>query len=170
LLRPIIRIRTSRISGAHLQVALHLTIWFKTHGTTMIRWLRSSTAVSRRAKRNDGGSSGSEPDHSAKTIAYKPDEAGNVLVPGDVGDVGEVGRGISPEHLGRIFEPFFTTKPVGKGTGLGLSLSYDIVAKHGGRIDVKSTPGKGSCFRIYLSRCRPSGEETRVAVSEVLER
>lgn len=84
-------------------------------------------------------------------------------------EIEDTGKGISPEHLGRIFEPFFTTKPVGKGTGLGLSLSYDIIAKHGGRIDVKSTPGKGSCFRIYLSRCRPSGEETRVALSEALE-
>lgn len=84
-------------------------------------------------------------------------------------EIEDTGKGISPEHLGRIFEPFFTTKPVGKGTGLGLSLSYDIVAKHGGRIDVKSTQGKGSCFRIYLSRCRPSGEETRVAVLEALE-
>ncbi|NMM27636.1 MAG: PAS domain S-box protein [Glaciimonas sp.] len=65
-------------------------------------------------------------------------------------EIEDSGKGIQPEHLGRIFEPFFTTKPVGKGTGLGLSLSYGIVQKHGGRIEVKSEPGKGSIFKIVL--------------------
>ncbi|WP_296001227.1 ATP-binding protein [Rugamonas sp.] len=65
-------------------------------------------------------------------------------------EVGDNGRGIAPEHLGRIFEPFFTTKPVGGGTGLGLSLSYGIVNKHGGRIDVVSPPGQGARFTVWL--------------------
>jgi signal transduction histidine kinase len=60
---------------------------------------------------------------------------------------------MSAEVLQRIFEPFFTTKPVGQGTGLGLSISYDIIVKkHGGRMDVRSEPGKGSCFRLCLPR------------------
>jgi two-component system NtrC family sensor kinase len=65
-------------------------------------------------------------------------------------EIEDTGKGIKPEHLSRIFEPFFTTKPVGKGTGLGLSLSYGIVQKHAGRIDVKSVPGTGTLFRIVL--------------------
>jgi signal transduction histidine kinase len=65
-------------------------------------------------------------------------------------EVEDTGNGIPPEQLGRIFEPFFTTKPVGKGTGLGLSLSYGIVQKHGGRLEVKSEVGKGSVFRVVL--------------------
>lgn len=65
-------------------------------------------------------------------------------------EVSDSGKGIAPEHLNRIFDPFFTTKPVGKGTGLGLSLSYGIVKKHHGRIDVDSTPGKGTTFRVWL--------------------
>ncbi len=65
-------------------------------------------------------------------------------------EVADTGSGIPAENLSRLFEPFFTTKPVGKGTGLGLSVSYSIVAKHGGRIEVESEPGQGSVFRIWL--------------------
>ena len=65
-------------------------------------------------------------------------------------EVSDTGKGIAPEHIHRIFEPFFTTKPVGKGTGLGLSLSYSIVERHHGRIEVSSTPGVGSTFRVIL--------------------
>ncbi len=64
--------------------------------------------------------------------------------------VSDTGVGIAPEHLSRIFEPFFTTKPVGQGTGLGLSLSYNIVNKHGGRIEVESEVGKGTSFTVHL--------------------
>ncbi len=64
--------------------------------------------------------------------------------------VSDTGVGIAPEHMSHIFEPFFTTKPVGQGTGLGLSLSYNIVKKHGGRIEVQSELGKGTAFTVHL--------------------
>lgn len=65
-------------------------------------------------------------------------------------EVADSGCGMSSEVQKRIFEPFYTTKPVGKGTGLGLSLSFSIVQKHKGVIKVKSEPGKGSAFRVWL--------------------
>ncbi len=61
----------------------------------------------------------------------------------------DTGLGISSENIKKIFEPFFSTKS-GEGTGLGLSISYRIVQNHGGRIEVKSEPGRGSTFTIYL--------------------
>ncbi len=65
-------------------------------------------------------------------------------------EVRDTGPGIEPQDLPHIFDPFFTTKEVGKGTGLGLSVTYGIVQKHGGAIEVRSAKGTGTTFTISL--------------------
>lgn len=73
-------------------------------------------------------------------------------------DVEDTGCGIDSEILERIFEPFYTTKSVGQGVGLGLSVTYNIIMRHGGKIETRSEKGKGSIFSVFLpvaDECSP---------------
>ena len=70
----------------------------------------------------------------------------------------DTGTGIPARDQARIFDPFFTTKDVGAGTGLGLATSYNIVRRHGGRIDVTSEPGEGATFKVWLPLSGPEDE------------
>lgn len=71
---------------------------------------------------------------------------GGILV-----EISDTGCGVPDEVRSRIFDPFFTTKDVGKGTGQGLAICYNIVVnRHGGTIEVESTPGQGTRFRVSL--------------------
>jgi two-component system, NtrC family, sensor kinase len=90
------------------------------------------------------------------------DQAGRLTVRAAMGHrddevmvaIEDTGVGIPREHQAKIFEPFYTTKQPGRGTGLGLSICYGIVEEHRGRIEVDSTPGRGSTFRVYLPVAR----------------
>jgi PAS domain S-box-containing protein len=69
-------------------------------------------------------------------------------------EIADNGCGISEENLPRIFTPFFTTKAAGDGTGLGLSITHGMVQDHGGRLQVESVAGQGTCFRVILPIAR----------------
>lgn len=74
-------------------------------------------------------------------------------------DVRDTGVGIAQDVLEHIFEPFFTTKEVGRGTGLGLAVTYSLVKRHGGRIEVKSELGRGSVFSIHLPKTKAAAAD-----------
>ncbi|MDD4928665.1 MAG: response regulator [Gallionella sp.] len=76
-------------------------------------------------------------------------------------EVNDTGNGIPAENIANLFDPFFTTKPVGQGTGLGLSVSYQIVEKHHGKIEVHSKQGHGAAFRVWLPVKQPDLQERR---------
>ena len=78
-------------------------------------------------------------------IYADPSDEGGVQV-----RICDTGPGIPADVLPRLFEPFFTTKAPGMGTGLGLHITHAVISRHGGRIEVESTVGEGTCFIVTL--------------------
>jgi signal transduction histidine kinase len=70
--------------------------------------------------------------------------------------ISDNGAGIPAENIEKIFDPFFTTKAVGRGAGLGLSMARDVLKKHHGTLEVKSTMGEGSTFMLRLPLSQPA--------------
>jgi len=68
--------------------------------------------------------------------------------------ISDNGCGISKENIDQIWDPFFSTKAVGSGLGLGLAITYNIIKRHGGDINVESSAGKGTTFTIRIPVCQ----------------
>jgi signal transduction histidine kinase/CheY-like chemotaxis protein len=101
--------------------------------------------------------------HSVELPAGETPAGPSVLI-----EVEDSGRGIDPALLPQIFDPFFTTKAVGRGTGLGLAAVSGTIKSHGGRIEVASTLGRGTTFRVYLPLSDEPGAESGPTDEEVV--
>jgi len=116
----------------------------------MLEQVLMNLAINARDAMPDGGHLRIETAH--RTVGENEPRPHPEAVPGRyaVLAVGDTGCGIPREILPRIFEPFFTTKEPGKGTGLGLATVFSIVQQHRGWLDVRSAPGQGTRFEIFL--------------------
>ncbi|HEY4105439.1 MAG TPA: ATP-binding protein, partial [Polyangiaceae bacterium] len=94
-------------------------------------------------------------------LVLRTDATGRVVI-----EVRDSGHGIPEEHMARLFEPFFTTKDVGEGTGLGLFICHRIVSDLSGAIEVESSPGSGSVFRVILPSAGAPSEPADAALEQ----
>ena len=94
-------------------------------------------------------------DLNAADVAFLPIDEGPYLCL----EISDTGVGMEKSTVNRIFDPYFTTKKKGKGTGLGLAVANGLVINYGGAISVKSTPGQGSRFRVFLPAAKEATEK-----------
>jgi len=102
------------------------------------------SASRRRRERGSGFASPSEGPGGNESVASRPP----VITDEILFEILDTGEGITPEDLKKVFQPYFTTKPL--GIGLGLALTKRIIEEHHGKIEINSTPGKGTKVTLTL--------------------
>jgi len=160
----------SRLIGEEIKLSFHpsTNLWTVKIDPTQADQILMNLAVNARDAMPDGGSLAIETANVSigeEFCLYHLDAR-----PGDYAclTARDTGTGMDQELMKRIFEPFFTTKEVGKGTGLGLATVYGVVTQNNGFIDVKSAPGQGTSFMIYLPRMPEDTEAKPLDLAEPL--
>jgi signal transduction histidine kinase len=143
-----------RVLGEDIEISLDLAdgVWPVTADPAQLEASLTNLATNARDAMPKGG-------HVFMTTANRRLDADYAamhaeVTPGEFAmiEVRDTGTGMPPEIASQIFEPFFTTKEQGKGTGLGLSMVFGFIKQSGGHITVKSEPGAGTTFQLYLPR------------------
>ncbi len=150
----------SRLIGEHISISFEPNdeLWNIRIDPVQLDQIVMNLAINARDAMPDGGAFVVE----AHNTTYEISSSSTVdTIPGDYVMITfcDTGTGMDKNTLQRIFEPFFTTKEVGKGTGLGLATIYGIVCQSGGFIEVSSTIGCGTEFRVYIPRFTASKSE-----------
>jgi signal transduction histidine kinase/CheY-like chemotaxis protein len=162
----------SRIIGEHIQLDFNRSEDVELHVSAdrvMLEQVIMNLCVNARDAMPDGGSLTIQTERSV----LSPDfcQHHTWAEPGDYVQltISDTGTGIDSDTLEHIFEPFFTTKGIGKGTGLGLATVYGIVKQHHGLINVRSQPGEGTTFEIYLPSSDNQPNQTDGSEEEEVE-
>jgi PAS domain S-box-containing protein len=149
-------------AGIRLNLQLHPRPWNVFIDPGQLEQVLMNLAINARDAMPEGGSLFIETSHVIVDANYCKTHPS--LRPGEFLclSVRDTGEGMPMDVQERVFEPFFTTKKRGEGTGLGLATTLGIVRQAGGDIDVTSTEGRGSLFRVLLPRCRKERDEKKV--------
>jgi PAS domain S-box-containing protein len=149
-------IRTTIPTAIALETHMQPDLWYVEADPGQINQVLTNLTLNARDAMPDGGAIiyrtshfVPDADYLATHVEARPGEFVRLRVQ-------DTGVGIPSAHRQHIFEPFFTTKDKSKGTGLGLAIVFGIVKQHNGWIVCESEPGRGSCFDIFLPRCRRS--------------
>ncbi|MCC6930301.1 MAG: PAS domain S-box protein [Gemmatimonadaceae bacterium] len=151
-----------RLVGEDIAITTELdpTPWLVYIDPSQLEQVILNLAVNARDAMPEGGLLTLGTEHVVLTDEHLIEGQGVVAGPFALLTVSDSGSGIPPEALPHLFEPFYTTKRQGEGTGLGLATVYGIVRQAGGMVDVESTPGIGTRFRIYLPRATAPAPES----------
>jgi two-component system, cell cycle sensor histidine kinase and response regulator CckA len=145
-------------SNIKLEITLANNLGLVMADPGQIKQVLVNLAINARDAMPDGGRLSIATMNVDLNTSYLDPDARALIGPHVTITVADTGVGMTPEVASKVFDPFFTTKEVGKGTGLGLASVHGIVEQSGGRVWVRSEPGRGSTFKIYLPRIVATAE------------